>query len=249
MTADSYNDEQLPVRPGLLRALLGAALLAVVGFGGWSVLNMTGAQAVAQLRVEGALYRVQPQQVVDATRQLLESRFVDVSLERVQDAVARLPWVSRVRVERIWPDTVRVHIWEREPIARWGEGDLLDSSDQVFPPGDVDVDEALPQLAGPAGSAAEVIAMFRRLQTGLSETPFSLSGLRRDARGDWVGVTTDDVELRFGRDDPARSLELLRGAVAVALAPRLSEVAHVDLRYTNGFSVGWREPAQAGERN
>src|SRR5690606_42005373 len=107
----------------------------------------------------------------------------------------------------------------------------------------------LPQLSGPDGSERRVLTMYMQLSARLDGTPFALSGLRQDARGDWTATTADGIELRFGRSDPLLSVDMLLGPAARALAMQRLEVEHIDLRYTNGFSVGWREPAAATQRN
>jgi cell division protein FtsQ len=245
MTADDFRDSAAPERSGLARMLLGVAALLAIGLGGWAVLRVTGTQTVSQLRIAGHLDRVRPQDIDTVVRPLLDTRFIEVDLNQVHAAVAALSWIARVRVERAWPATVRLHVWEREPVARWGDHSLLDLDAQVFDPGEREVPADLPLLSGAPGTAPAVIGMFRRMQAQLGETPLALSGLHQDARGDWTGITATDIELRFGRSDPTVSLPTLLGPVLQTLSQRLQEVAHVDLRYTNGFSVGWREPSTA----
>ncbi len=245
MTAADFRDSQTSERSGLGRILLGVAALLAIGLGGWAVFRVTGTQTVSQLRIEGHLDRLRPQDIDAVVRPLLDTRFIEVDLNQVHAAVSALSWIARVRVERAWPAMVRLHVWEREPVARWGEQSLLDIEARVFDPGDRSVPEDLPLLSGASGTAPQVIGMYRRMQAQLGDTPLALNGLHQDARGDWTGITASGIELRFGRSDPTASLPTLLGPVMQTLAQRLPEVAHVDLRYTNGFSVGWREPLTA----
>ena len=46
-------------------------------------------------------------------------------------------------------------------------------------------------------------------------------------------------ELRLGRRDVGERLERSFAVVTPALAGELERVRYVDLRYTNGFAVGW----------
>src|SRR3546814_4164666 len=85
--------------------------------------------------------------------------------------------------------------------------------------------------------------MFRTLSGELAPSAFPLQGLTQDARGEWGGRTTDGVELRFGRTDPEDKVEMLLGPAERVLKNRMNEVKYVDLRYTNGFSVGWQDPS------
>ena len=50
----------------------------------------------------------------------------------------------------------------------------------------------------------------------------------------------------LGRREIDERLYRFFDVVAPALANDLKRVAYVDLRYTNGFAVGWREAQPAG---
>jgi cell division protein FtsQ len=48
-----------------------------------------------------------------------------VDLKATQEKISRLTWVKHARVERRFPDTLYVHLTEREPIALWQRGGKL----------------------------------------------------------------------------------------------------------------------------
>jgi cell division protein FtsQ len=248
MSEELFDDEARVPVSRLSHFLLGSAALLAIAGAIWGFFHVTGTESVARLQVEGRMLRVDAAQVDAVVRPLLDARFVEVDLHAIQDAVSALPWVARARVERAWPATVRVRVWEREPAARWGEQTLLDSDATLFAPDGREIPDGLPLLSGPEGSAAMVLGVHRQIARRLDGTPFALAGLRRDARGDWTATTIGGIELRFGRNDPLTTLDMLLGPGARALAAQLEEVAHIDLRYTNGFSVGWREPDASSRR-
>lgn len=249
MTADDFDGDEAAPMSRTTRFLVGTLALVMAAAAVWGFFRVTGDRPVARLLVEGELHQVRVGEIEQAVRPLLEMRFVEVDLDAVRDAVRQVPWVARVRAEREWPATVRVRLWERQPVARWGDGELLDGDAAAFAPAGRDVPPTLPLLSGPEGSAARVLATYRQLAGRLEGSLFALQGLSEDARGDWTGTTRTGVELRFGRADPKGAVDMLLGPASRALANDLAAVDYVDLRYTNGFSVGWREPAAATKRN
>lgn len=250
MTADAYDrDDEPALSSRLSRFALGTVALLAAGGAVWAFFHFTGLEPVARLQIEARFERVDAAELDRVLRPLLQTSFVEVDLQAVQMAAGALPWVARARAEREWPATVRVRVWEREPAAHWDGGVLLDAAAARFDPAGREVDQRLPRLAGSEGSERRVLTMFTQLSARLGGTPFALSGLRQDARGDWTATTADGIELRFGRSDPLLSVDMLLGPAARALAMQLVEVEHIDLRYTNGFSVGWREPATVTKRN
>jgi cell division protein FtsQ len=249
MSADAYDrDDAMPGASRLSRFLLGSAALAATVASVWAFFHFTGLEPVARLQLQARFERVDAAELDEALRPLLQTNFVEVDLQALQQAAGALPWVARARAEREWPATVRVLVWEREPAARWSGDVLLDGSGTRFDPAGRTIADTLPRLSGPEGSERRVLTMFQQVAAKLEGTPFALSGLHQDARGDWTAKTVDGIELRFGRSDPLLSVDTLLGPAARALAMQLVEVSHIDLRYTNGFSVGWREPAAATKR-
>ena len=234
--------EGLP--PVLLRIAVSVlAVLATVGLGRMA-LNRFDAP-VRELAITGTLRNVQPDEVRAAAASLLDgSKLFSLDLDAIRAAVERLPWVARVRIDRQWPARLAVRITEREPFARWGESDALSTEGVVFAPGNVALANTLPRLGGAAGRELEVMAMYGQLADRLSETPFALAGLTQDARGEWIGSTERGISLRFGRSNPVEQVPRLKHTVLPALANRLDSVQRIDLRYANGFSVGWRDATE-----
>lgn len=246
-TMDEPIDEpSLVARAGAIAA--GLCALVVVLIGGWLLLQASSEHAVDRIRIEAPLRRVDAETLRLALQPVVQGRLVALDLELARHAVEALPWVARARIEREWPDTVRVRVWEREPYARWGEEQLLDTEARSFRPAPQDIPEDLLQLAGPDGRERELMDTYRRLAERLADGPFALQALNLDVRGEWSARTGGGVELRFGRGDPGERVDTLMGPAARALADRLDGIAYIDLRYTNGFSVGWRQqpPADSG---
>jgi cell division protein FtsQ len=75
----------------------------------------------------------------------------------------------------------------------------------------------------------------------LAEADLTLESLTLDERGAWRLVLGGGQEIRLGRRDIDERLYRFFDVVAPALAAELKQVEYVDLRYTNGFAVGWRD--------
>ncbi len=220
--------------------LIAAALLPLAA-------RLGGPRAALRLEIGGELQRLPAEAVRQVVAPRLNQDFYELDLPAVKAAVETLPWVARARVERAWPDTVRVHVREHRAVARWGETALLSDQDVVFAPPAIPADLAgMPRLSGAPGSQAAVRAAFEGLRERLADTPFTPVALDQNARGEWTARTAEGIELRLGRESPLDAVARLAGPVRTALEGRLQEVTYVDLHYINGFAVGWRESVGAG---
>lgn len=226
--------------PALRRLALSAFAIAATLLSGRLLVGRFDAP-VRDLAVSGAVRHVTPDEVRDALASVLDTQWFELNLLALRQTIEALPWVAHAQVSRIWPSRLLVRITEREVFARWGAHDVLSTEGVVFAPGQQPLPEHLPQLDGAPGREHEVMRTYGALVDRLSETPLALAGLSEDARGEWTATTRQGVILKLGRTAPLDQAVRLKNIVLPALAGRIEQVHHIDLRYDNGFAVGWRD--------
>lgn len=92
-----------------------AALLAVAGAGAWAWHSPM--LRVGEVEVVGAVSTTESDilQRVD----FWGERMFTANLSRAEGAIAELPLVASVEIDRVWPGTVRITVREREPWGSW----------------------------------------------------------------------------------------------------------------------------------
>lgn len=226
--------------PSLLIASLAGVLLAV---------QILLDRPVGKLQIEGSFQRVTPIQVEAAVSPELDFGFLSSDLGEIRRLVSVMDWVDEVEVVRVWPDTLVVRIWEHEAAARWGDKGLLNTRGVLFTDESRHEFPELPQLTGPHGVESEVANQYLVLRGRLVETNLSLDTLSMDERGAWLLKLKTGQEVRFGRRDLEQRINRFFDVAAPALASEMDRAEYIDLRYTNGFSVGWFDdvPIQIAE--
>jgi cell division protein FtsQ len=206
--------------------------------------------------VQGRFNHLSPSLLASAAGIAPGERLFETNLEQIRERIELLPWVASVQVVRQWPAALSLRVSEREPVARWADDALLDSEGNVFRPGLRDLPADMPRLAAQDEHATEVLAAYREMALALDNGPLALAGLTLDNRGEWTAQTRANgghpgIILRLGQDEPRNHLSMLQEAVTANLAGKIDAVAYVDLRYPNGFAVGWvggREGGKDGVR-
>jgi cell division protein FtsQ len=165
---------------------------------------------------------------------------VSVKLEDVRQAIDGLPWVDTVSVERSWPRGLRVFVVEQVPAARWGENGLLNTRGELFASDATHVPLELPKLSGPEGSETTVAQRYLATQGRLVEAGMRLTALRLDARGAWEFDLDNGVTVRLGRKQVDERFETFIATAQKIVAQRATDISYIDLRYSNGFAIGWR---------
>jgi cell division protein FtsQ len=197
-------------------------------------------QPVRSIVIDGSFQRVSTVEVEQAARAALTGGFVSADLESLRKAVEALAWVDRARVQRLWPDRVRIEVVEQQAAACWSEDGLLNTRGELFATGVRHVPPELPRLDGPEGTEWQVAQRFLAIQQRLDEDGLRISALRLDARGAWEFGLSNGVTVRLGRRQVDERIERFMQVGAKVIAGRAADIDYVDMRYSNGFSVGWR---------
>lgn len=176
-------------------------------------------------------------------------RFLTIDLDSVRRRVESLPWVAAVEVRRVWPDALMVAATLRRPVARWGLHGLVDARGRVFGPVNSARFEGLPLLSGPMHSGPALWRDLVHARRLLGTKGFLVRELGQNDRGGiWLGLS-GGLRLSLGRKQPFRRLERFVGIVVPTLGTALGRAASVDMRYPNGFAVGWKDRSGHGKKD
>ena len=163
--------------------------------------------------------------------------------QQQQRAVEALPWVDRARIARRWPNSLRVTVTEQTAAARWGDSGLLNTRGELFVRAASHVPAELPHLSGPEGTESQVAQRYLSAQGRMLEAGMRIAALRLDERGAWEIDLDSGVTVRLGRRDVDERIERFIHTASQVIAHRLTEISYVDMRYSNGFAIGWRNPS------
>lgn len=173
---------------------------------------------------------------------MLGHGFLALDLRQIQRRIEQQPWVASARVTRRWPGTLKVTIVEQQPAARWGEQGLLNARGELFIEQAARVPAELPRLDGPEGSETRVVRRFIALREEMTPRGVTLVALQLDERGAWSFQLSNGIEVRLGSVATEDRLGQFYRAWDEVLGAIAEEVNYVDMRYANGFAVGWKDP-------
>ncbi len=234
--------------PRLLNAAAGALTalaLLVFAVAAMQLLLRSPLFPLREVALRGTLAHTTSTEVEQAVRGRIDGNFFALDLALPRAALEQLPWVRRVQLRRLWPDTLEVTLEEHVPLARWGDLGLVNVQGERFA-GKSDV--ALPLFAGPTGSEGEVTRRYRRFVELLTPLGAQLEALILSPRHAWQARLGGGPTLELGRDMPNdsvdRRLERFIAVYPQTLGRMQRRHEYVDLRYPNGFAL--RVPDQRG---
>jgi cell division protein FtsQ len=230
--------------PALRLGLIIAPLLVLAVVVGTYYLSSSALdRPIRSIEIHGPFQRVTALQIEEAISTELEDGFVSADLSAIQRRIVALPWIDAATVARRWPSRLRITVTEQVPAAIWGESGLLNVRGELFVDSVRHVPAELPRLSGPADRAAEVARRYLEVRDRLIPVGLDLRRVHLDARGAWEMTLQNGVEIRLGRREIESRTELFLDIVADIITSRAAEIQYVDMRYSNGFTIGWNDGA------
>ena len=234
---------------GVATALFVVIALGLVAAGAVWLLR-TPLLPIRSIQLEGELSRNSVAGVRASALPLLQGNFIGIDLAASREAFETLPWVRSAVVRRVWPDRLAVWLEEHRAAALWqGASEdaaidhLVNVQGEVFEASALDVEEdRLPRFAGPEGSAALMLSLYRRLLPAFEKLEWSIDRLQLSGRGSWrVELDTGAVvELGRGSEEEvvARSERFLRTVMDVPAVKRYRQpIEYADLRHRDGYAL------------
>lgn len=226
----------LSVKP-LLPLAWGLGAILFVVFVYQAILNVK--LPVKDIYIDGPFTHVQRSFFENRLKSLMGQHILSIDIDLLKTELEQHGLVRQVQVKRQWPSAIEVDYQEELPVAIWGqhylnhEGQILNVEQQV-------ADLVLPELTGPDASAEAVMAQYHSLGRILDSLELKITRLVLAERGAWTVELDSGLQLQLGKG--ALSEKLLRfDRVFKALKKYQQRIARIDLRYSNGVAVSWKE--------
>jgi len=197
-------------------------------------------QPVNHVAIDGELQHADRQQLANIIGESIGRGFWRSDLLALKQKLEAEPWIGHAHIRRQWPDNLTVTLREQVAVAYWQERALLNDRGEVFVPGKLP-ELALPHLSGPDDSQAQVLQDYRWLALQFAPMKMQPMLFSLDAKGSRRLVLDNGIEIALGDGDMVPKLQRLERIFAAQLGTRREQIARIDMRYTNGLAVRWRD--------
>ena len=200
------------------------------------------------VEVSGELTGAERARAVEVVAAFLPAGLVTLDARALRARLAAESWIDAAAVRRRWPDGLEIRIAPEVPVARWQGDALLSSRGAVIEPLEIIGADALPQLAGPPGSAPEVMRVFQLVSDVFRPLDLEIEALEQDDVGDVRVRMRGGTRVLLGADRHVARLRRLVTVINSELRNQMQDVVSLDARYDNGIAVAWRDlPLEEGD--
>lgn len=196
---------------------------------------------IKQVRIEGEFRQLSTSTLQKLVQDKVKGGFFNIDVTAIRDAVLDEPWVNEVSVHRIWPDGLRVTVKEQVAICRWKNSGLLNEKGEIFIPDEIYSADNLPTLEGPNGTENLLMKRYYQISSLMGKIDMQLDKLLLDDRRALTLVLSNDLRVIIGRSDIDERIRRFIHYVPHGLQGKQDSASQVDMRYTNGFAVKWKD--------
>jgi len=232
--------EKSAIKRWLLSMSSGLVVFAIVIWGGVTLYDPE-TLPLRSIEVKGEFIKVTDRQVREVVAENNVSGFFNTDVEAITNDLRALKWVQTASVRRVWPDELQIVVYERKAMANWNDDYLLTADATLFAPDSETRPEGLPTLEGPQGTEAKVIERYIEIQAILQPLGVRVAELKMNARRAWSMRLENGIEFDLGRMETVARLKRFIGVYSNTFLTQQNDIAEVDLRYTNGFTLRLKE--------
>ncbi|MFW1677571.1 cell division protein FtsQ/DivIB [Pontibacter sp. JAM-7] len=196
---------------------------------------------VAEVRLYGETRHLNRNELARTIAGGVQQSLLQVDIDVIRQQVKDQPWVHIAAIRRDWPETLAVEVEEEVPVARWSEHGLLNHQGDIFWPQLQQEYLELPRLSGPAPETSRVMAQFHDLNQVFRPLGLQVVGLNLEPRGAWSLELDNNIRVIVGRENIEQRLQRFLRVYELGLSERAAQIEQIDIRYTNGVAVKWRD--------
>lgn len=201
---------------------------------------------VSSVTINGQLKHLTRTELEERLTPLLAVGFLHLNLDQLQQALVAMPWVDKVSIRRIWPHKLSINLQEQQPLAIWNGNAVMNQRGELFYPVDMEsARQGLAELSGPTEALQKSAELYRSLHKLATAARVTIRRLSLDERRALQLELSSGLLLKVGRSEQLARVERFFRIYRLGFEPYLERIAWIDLRYTNGLAIRWREPPSA----
>lgn len=175
-----------------------------------------------------------------AKKYVRSKSFFNVDINYLQSKIENIDWISSANIRRSYPNEIIIFVTEHIPIAIWNNKDYLNQYGEIFTANKNN--NKFPILIS-KNNKNKIIFEYLSL--------FSNDLIRHNINEKVVKIIEDDIRsisvilssgftIKLGSKNVKEKIDIFFKVYQTLNSSDLSKMRYIDMRYSNGFSVGWK---------
>ena len=175
-----------------------------------------------------------------AKKYVRSKSFFNIDINYLQSKIENIDWISSANIRRSYPNEIIIFVTEHIPIAIWNNKDYLNQFGEIFTANKKN--NKFPILIS-KNNKNKIIFEYLSL--------FSNDLIRHNINEKVVKIIEDDIRsisvilssgitIKLGSKNVKEKIDIFFKVYQTLNSSDLSKMRYIDMRYSNGFSVGWK---------
>ena len=189
--------------------------------------------------ISSELINVNEDDISKAVKYLYSKSFFDIDLNYLKNKLEKIEWVRKINVRRSYPNEIIIDIEEHTPILIWNNKMYINTYGEKFNVSKID--KNIPILISDESRINEVFTYFKLFNEKLSsrKLDFKITKImENEIRSLTIGLSSG-INIQLGSKDVNNKIPLFFEIYKSLNTRDLNKIRYIDMRYSNGFSVGW----------
>lgn len=185
------------------------------------------------------LINVNKDDISEAVKYLYSKSFFDIDLNYLKNKLEKIEWVRKINIRRSYPNEIIIDIEEHTPILIWNNKMYINKYGEKFNVSKID--KNIPILISDESRINEVFTYFELFNDKLSsrKLDFKITKIVENEIRSLTISLSSGINIQLGSKDVNNKITLFFEIYKSLNTRDLNKIRYIDMRYSNGFSVGW----------
>ena len=196
---------------------------------------------IKNISIESIIININKDDVFEKSKNYLDSKsFFNFKINILKKEIEEVPWVKSADIRRVYPGEIKIYIEEHIPIAIWNNESYMNNIGDIFFVNDIK--KNLPIISSNQSGNKIMFEYFSLLLKYISDENFDIK-IKKIEENDIRSLSaylSSGIIVKFGSKDIKDKIHTFIKLYKTLNSSDLEKIGYIDMRYSNGFSIGWK---------
>ena len=175
-----------------------------------------------------------------AEKYLKNKSFFNINLDYLKNSIEKVAWVKNAYIRRSYPNEVIIFIEEYTPVAVWNNDYYISENGYIFSANKIE--KKLPKISSYSNRNIIIFEYFSLILDGIRKNKLNDKVLliKENEIRSLTVLLESNIAIKFGSKNIKERIGIFFKAYKTLNTSDLKKIRYIDMRYSNGFSIGWK---------
>tara|TARA_Y100000590_G_scaffold470751_1_gene669342 strand:- start:965 stop:1612 length:648 start_codon:yes stop_codon:yes gene_type:complete len=171
-----------------------------------------------------------------------EKGFFDLDAIALKEEIEETEWVRITNIKKIFPNKLHINIIEHVPVAIWNDSKLINNNGEVFIAkiNDTKMTKLYANKDSRSKDLHRYLEIFRN-EIKVRKIDFLVKQIKENPERSVIVEISTNKKIFLGNKDIIEKINRFFKAYSLINRNDIINIKYFDMRYSNGFSVGWNK--------